>query len=433
MQKIYAQKRLIKVYVNMTLFLLDDIRRVLPSRKCCGNHLNCTLKLSKKFFNIKKECKHYEDIQKRLEKLISKINKFNFKEYYFKLSKIRNNHNKVIFSVNKNKEITILLKLLTSSLSYYYNIKQNNRNLVISSLLEHLQTTNNGKLYKLDIKNFYESVSIEKLNDYIKNNYFLYNDILNPTNQLFNTLLDIKNNHSELEIGIPRGLSISSFLSEWVLQDFDNYIRNNENVIFYQRFVDDIIVITNGYEEITEPKQTKMKKKFIDIIKEKLNIEGLIINQDKFKEFELQNEYDFDFLGYNFQKSKSNMNKLVINISEKKIKKIKSKIVLLIKKYKKNKNKKLLISRLKVITSNYKYFNNVNFKINYGGLLYSYPKLSVDSPSLQNLDNFLFKQIKIHKIKLEKNFSFVRGYKNKIFYKFNQSQIQEIFKVWKNV
>lgn len=44
------------------------------------------------------------------------------------------------------------------------------------------------------------------------------------------------------ENGLPRGLSISSVMSELYMKYFDLRIRRLEGVYYYARFVDDIVV-----------------------------------------------------------------------------------------------------------------------------------------------------------------------------------------------
>ena len=43
--------------------------------------------------------------------------------------------------------------------------------------------------------------------------------------------------------GIPRGIGISSLLSEIYMRDIDNHIKKRSEVIFYVRYVDDIFML----------------------------------------------------------------------------------------------------------------------------------------------------------------------------------------------
>src|SRR5690606_34498610 len=44
-------------------------------------------------------------------------------------------------------------------------------------------------------------------------------------------------------VGIPRGIGFSAYLSELYLRGFDNKIKSLENITYYSRYVDDIILI----------------------------------------------------------------------------------------------------------------------------------------------------------------------------------------------
>nr|WP_274620819.1 RNA-directed DNA polymerase [Enterobacter kobei] len=49
--------------------------------------------------------------------------------------------------------------------------------------------------------------------------------------------------------GIPRGLSISAYLAELLMYDFDNQVKDEYSVFYYARYVDDIVIVTSGYED----------------------------------------------------------------------------------------------------------------------------------------------------------------------------------------
>lgn len=89
---------------------------------------------------------------------------------------------------------------------------------------------------RLDIKSFYESINKEAVLEKLYSEYRLSPQTVFLLKQLFNTQ-DIKESS-----GVPRGLSVSSCLSELTMKYFDIEIKQLEGVYYYARFVDDIII-----------------------------------------------------------------------------------------------------------------------------------------------------------------------------------------------
>lgn len=147
------------------------------------------------------------------------------------------------------------------------------------------------------------------------------------------------------------------------MRDFDNFYRTNQNIYFYSRFVDDIIIITSGYED---------KSIFIEDLEKNLKPLQLSLNTKKQynKKVERTNKSinstvcSFDYLGYNFKvsnppsssknnKEKHPFRKIKIDIAEKKVKKIKTRIILSLLSYIETGDFDTLHSRLKLLTGNY--------------------------------------------------------------------------------
>jgi hypothetical protein len=185
-------------------------------------------------------------------------------------------------------------------------------------------------------------------------------------------------------------------------------------IIYYARYVDDLILIYN--KEIYEKKKDNLSD-FIEInlsdfIEKKLRDIGLSIHKgDKTKEFNLQefttskNQIKLDFLGY---KIFSKDSKIEIGIADKKIKKIKTKIVKAFWEFEKNKNNtKDPLEKLKKSLSsmifNFRIFQEseddgeIKSKL-YGGLSYNYMLITdAGLDDLKNLDVFFKRKLKIFK------------------------------------
>lgn len=135
--------------------------------------------------------------------------------------------------------------------------------------------------------------------------------------------------------GLPRGLPISSSLSEYAMLSFDKYIRSIQQCIYYSRYVDDILIITGD---------------IIPELKIKIN-EALPFNL-KLNDAKTQNElvgskHTIDFLGFSFPLD----NPTNACIALKKINKTKKRLILALRRFiYKDRDFDLLINRLQFLT-----------------------------------------------------------------------------------
>lgn len=233
---------------------------------------------------------------------------------YLKIIEI--NRKNIITAVESHKDsINILLRKTVENLKKCHkSIYSFDRNLIIRRLILILKEEIPYNIHKIDIKSFYESFD----KDFIKNKI---NSIekLSPVSKKFLTdIIDFSPS------GLPRGLSISSTLSDILMSDFDKDIMLNENIFFYSRFVDDIIIISsNKVDSLNIFRNQLYKTKKLKINTEKSR--SIILEEEE--------EIEFQYLGYNFKLKKDK--EIIIDIAKNKIKKIKKKIVKSLIDYKK--------------------------------------------------------------------------------------------------
>ena len=128
-----------------------------------------------------------------------------------------------------------------------FNVRQANKHQIMSNVKLLLNTTTPFYLIRTDITGFFESIPQQALLDKINAN----NLVNNKTKGMIKGILSEYNrqkdpNKIKADCGVPRGIGISSYLSEIYMHDIDQYIRNLQNVIFYARYVDDILIILAG-------------------------------------------------------------------------------------------------------------------------------------------------------------------------------------------
>ena len=265
--------------------------------------------------------------------------------------------------------------------------------------------------------------------------------------------------HKSKGVGLPRGLEFSPSLAELILQDFDNKVRVQDDIFFYSRYVDDILIISSGFED---------RKKFLKSIKSFLPNE-LSFNYNKQKIIDVsQRHYRFsevavfDYLGYEYKvidnkieggnssnkrnKCKSIFREVKVSLSQQKIKKIKTRIYKTIYCYIKTGDYRLLEDRLSFLTSNRLMKDKKTRKVFATGLYYSNVNIDSNSDSLKNLDAYLRKLILTthissrvtanHTLSSSQkrsllNYSFEKGFLNNNYRRFSPDRLRSIKDAWR--
>ena len=161
------------------------------------------------------------------------------------------------------------------------------------------------KLASLDIVNLYTMVPIHETINIIENNLIKHKKIdknqINEIINLLNVLLKqnyfrYKDKYFYQKDGLAMGSPISCLLAEIYMNHFENtyvFNKNNahqNNIIFYTRYVDDILLIYNGTN-----RQLENLKTFLN--KQNKNIQFTL---------ELEKEDSINFLDLNIRKSQDN-------------------------------------------------------------------------------------------------------------------------------
>lgn len=262
-----------------------------------------------------REIKKYENYinNKKYEELARKIINGEYEFSYPRrvaINKIRKNKKRIVYIYKK--EETYIFKMLTFMMHKYdylfspnlYSFRKNSgcKKAIFDLIRQHIKTKAG---YKVDIKNYFNSIPAEKLLVTLKEDlqddklYNLFFDIL--TNKI--VLSDCE--EIEDEKGIMAGVPLASFLANYYLKDLDKYFYDNK--ITYCRYADDIIVF-DDFEKLEE------HRKYIrDFLKEK----GLEVNEEK--EFFYNQGDEIEFLGFSYKNG-------TIDLNANSIRKIKGKI-----------------------------------------------------------------------------------------------------------
>ncbi|WP_411897258.1 antiviral reverse transcriptase Drt3a [Elizabethkingia occulta] len=357
-------------------------------------------------------------------------------------------YGKQSYKFENNAQNFFISKKIQDNINKTYHVKQASRYAILSELINHLEDNFPKYVIRTDIKNFYESIPQKKILDKINNDYLLSIKTKKFIQQIFtsyNTLTGQTN--PETAKGVPRGVGISAYLSELFMRSVDNKIRELEDLVYYARYVDDIIAIFIPKSTNIDPaKLSNYRTKLTDII---VN-EGLIINNKKTSEYNLldgllsirfsdRNNPSYNpnftpktihYLGYDIgsvitYKTNRKIDKQVLSIklSDNKINKYCNKIKLSFQYFdsKKRHNRKnafkLLSARIKYLTSNTKLRNNKD-KV-FVGIYYSNPFLNSDE-SLETMQKrlqwyILRAGLTPDEKKILMSYSFISGFNKKTF------------------
>lgn len=348
--------------------------------------------------------------------------------------------NKIIYST-KSANTHYALKKISVDLKKLYKIEVSNRDDISEQIYRIFEQSSSFSIIRLDIKSFYENIKYEIILKKINKDKLLSVKSIKILNEL----------RLFIDDGLPRGLSISPILSEIFMKDVDSEIKNLNDVYYYGRYVDDIIIISpQKYESILEKTVEILIKNNLAINNKKYfkNIEK--IDNDK-----KSNSSSFDYLGYKYIIETISYSKKRIvkaELSNTKKRKIKTRIIhsLLDRVYNTTYSDKeeLLIKRLKVLSSNYSITYNECSKANLkAGMFYSH-RLVNNYGIFNEFNQFLSKalycknksffgkamaQISFsEKSYIIKNICFVSGFKDKHFIELEKNEMDRVKKCWQN-
>ena len=343
----------------------------------------------------------------------------------------------------------LVLRKCTENVKESAQIRIKPRSQTISELITYLKEGTNYRIYRLDIKSFFESCDSQELQSRLKP----YN-LTRQTLLLLESFLDYFN--SNYTAGLPRGIEISPMLAETALLNFDSFVRAQAECFYYSRFVDDIILITSSCEN-----PEGFKKQLLKALPK-----GLRFNYQKTQRADVADRSSgvppkvvacIDYLGYQIQvidcdltnisgNKRTEHRKITVDLSEEKISQFKTRISKAFYAYSKDLDFELLKDRIEFLTTNRNLVNKRTKRKIPTGIYYNYS--SIDSPSkgLDKIDSYLAALITVPSGRLGAKISgklskpqktellkvrFEHGHSSRVFKRFSPSRLRKISSIWK--
>ncbi len=375
-----------------------------------------------------------QKITAKLRTISSNVTASNFK---LKIIQDTSITDKPVYKTEYNLENILTLKQLQYNFRKLYKVKQSSRYSIISQLKNLLDDGFPKIILKTDIKEFYESIPHENLLRKINDDNLLTHLSMRFIQQILSEF-KIKSGSTK---GVPRGIGISPYLTELYMRNIDAKIKQLPNLMYFARYVDDIILIFM-------PQINDVTRDYKKEVKDILTKEGLTMNEgmDKTKLIDISNkninqQYDFEYLGYKFISGYASGKhiSLKLTISSRKKQRYEDRLKKAFELYSKQSRfnekqaRKLFVKRIKFLMSNTRLVNNKRNVIT--GIYYSNSLISTIE-DFKDLD-LLFHNLIVNfalpaklATRIKSSNSFVSGFNPTKISKFNALELNKIMNRW---
>lgn len=193
------------------------------------------------------------------------------------------------------------MKQLLHNIKRTFKIEMTSRHQILSSIKMLLNMKMPIYVIRTDISKFFESIPQERLLKKVLDNSLLsykskafIKGVIGEYERIKDTTLVASG------LGVPRGIGISSMLSEIYMKDIDSMLRSRREVIYYTRYVDDIFMIMTSLEDFKtiDDYYANMEEMFLKFglsLKPKTDSKCQLVNFSPKVRF---SPVSFDYLGY---------------------------------------------------------------------------------------------------------------------------------------
>lgn len=334
---------------------------------------------------------------------------------------------KKVYPLEDTPENFFVSKQLQRNLNRLYGIKQSNRHTIVQQLKAILSDSLPKVLVRTDIATFYETIDRSRLLQKLSSD-----QLLSLSSKAFiKQILKAYGEATGEEKGLPRGVGVSAYLSELFMRTIDRALSSMSCVIFYARYVDDIVIV------FAPSAADDMSDCMLNITKIISN-EGLAQNEAKTGSYPLGPGLNasFDYLGYTFAISDATCH---TKISAAKVARYKARLKLCFDRYASEArlNKRVahrrLVSRVRFLTGNTQLLNSKQHAMT--GIYFSNSALT-DPTALVGLDaylNYLTGTLASPRLEARLgDLSFKRGFDERTFHHFSSREMGMIVSAWKH-
>lgn len=323
----------------------------------------------------------------------------------------------------------LLIRKLSANIMHSYRLKPTNRNLIVRQIKQLLDTQTPLCIIRKDVRHFFESVNPNQILTNLRKD----GRVTSQTIRLCDILMRQASGLGT--IGVPRGLAISSALTEFLMHKFDHTFTKLPDTLLYNRYVDDIVMINTS----------RCNMDAVQVLfEDSLTAMGLEENKDKgcsLSNAEWLAGLGFEYLGYTFTHTD---NEIKVRIADKKLKRIKTRISLAFKDFVKTGDEQMLFDRMQFLSC-ISYVKSSSLRKVKVGLPANY-SATTDSDSFKEIDiyyqnilhckngtfghNLQLALSALYRDKL-KRISFAHCYESRIRRKFSGARIHKLKDCWR--
>ncbi|WDZ91091.1 antiviral reverse transcriptase Drt3a [Nocardiopsis sp. HUAS JQ3] len=332
-----------------------------------------------------------------------------------------------LYGIERTPEVYFADKQLQRNVSSATASQQNSRSSAISGLAQALNNDMPKMVVRTDIRSFYESISHDLLFDSMSRS-----SLSSTSRYLVEGLINEYAQITGRDVGLPMGVGVSSQLSELFISQIDPLFKVQENVIYYARYVDDIVLVLgrDANEKIVEPAELRGMKSVLS----EMNL-SISENKTGWTSFPTAGKSTVDFLGYTISKEQKKGLKICLSARRERL--ILERLNRSFSAWEKygpdnHGRRRLLIDRIKFLTGNTRLVNNKRNAM--VGIYFSNPHLT-DFEALERLDKHLRSCMQQYNLppdlrqKIE-HMSFEKGFKERLFNRFSRKQLKEMKGAW---
>lgn len=310
------------------------------------------------------------------------------------------------------------------------------RNSIVRALKQALAKKYTHAIYRLDIKSFFASIPHEILITMVGEVRSLDPITVTLIKQLLREYAVL----TGASVGVPQGVGLSSHLAEFYLSNFDRVMRSFPGVLFYARYVDDIIFVLKDEETLN---RTVLRSGSL------LEELGLRVNDSEGKLSHIvagqngdypDNEV-IEYLGYQFSRvGGALVTGLTQKRFERRLKRLQDAFDQWLMKDPTRKtanlgDEGLLVDRVRFLAGNTALVNSKNNVAI--GIYFSNSSLDRGAEELKELDRCLNSLIRDHRTRMSsqtlkklRKLSFEKALHERTFIRFKQKRIEQIKMCW---
>jgi hypothetical protein len=238
---------------------------------------------------------------------------------------------------------TIVLRTIAAYLARRFRIAPANRDRVVAGAIEGMMDATPYWVIRRDVSSFYESIDAGSLRERLIYDTSIPRSVRYYLARFFDTHCPPGTR------GLPRGIGLTAVLAELAMEKFDQQVRALPGVYRYFRYSDDIVIF--AYDNVSK----------IEKALEALLPNGMVFNKKKCDTVDFTGRTPgvkaFEYLGYRLSTTAGIGGKdarpVEVTISSAKVARLKTRIILTLKAFQRNHDGKLLIDRLRLLSSNY--------------------------------------------------------------------------------